>query len=720
MNYLIKLRSKTKTFKVSKIFKTAAIALGFVFTQTTVSQNVSFKERSTITNQGLYFWYPKTRDSVAVKAYHYNPSISPRGDCFTIVNGYIFFGWYKGGMKNRDLMISRKKIGSGTWTSVQLPHKNTLIGPKVNGWGDSHNTISVAVSKTDGTIHIFYDHHNDPLKYIVSKPGVAFVKNSDFKIGNFKPTRGYLADGENITITYPQLTENADGDIILNYRKGSAVGGNEMVHVYNGKTSTWSRSKMVLRGSGKPHVEVVDRNYAYGAAPVLAGGNLYYGFSVRWARKKPDDILNEGIYLANCGPTMTSNFVGVNVEAAAAGVNYRLPVQDYSPFLIDLPETKNGKGSSSGPSIAVSNKGDVHLSYRSRGKNATQYYYTYVRKAGEKEFTRHVGESKTGIAFGDRIYHTAIQKSSGKITIQSTKAGTFNYRNDLVYETGEVLGSSVVRLVNGNLVVIVENRSNRHTDSQKVFCFVFNIEGSEIEEPEPEPIEENITGVWYKIKNIETGRYLRAIGGNAIVAASVNSGIDKEWQFIKSGNYYNIDSRTTGDGSGILRAKANDVIGTKRTGPRADVDKVWRVNSLSSPVGSYRIELKDTGRYIYNETNDGNKLIQLSTNTENRSKWTLEATGTSAKTLVDTKNSTVNPEVTIYPNPAKTQVNIKINGMQSASVQILNVLGKTVYSGSITDESLILNSSNSLVSGLYLVKIVSNDGKKFNKKLVIE
>ena len=137
-----------------------------LFTSGTAWSQVTFLEESTITTEGLYFWYAD-----GSKAYHYAASISPRGDGMTVVNGYIFFGWYKGG-----------------WVTVQLPHKNTLIQPG-NRWGDSHNTISVGVSKIDGTIHIFYDHHNTPLQYIVSKKNKAFAPDSAFILHAFAPTR---------------------------------------------------------------------------------------------------------------------------------------------------------------------------------------------------------------------------------------------------------------------------------------------------------------------------------------------------------------------------------------------------------------------------------------------------------------------------------------------------------------------------------------------------
>lgn len=690
--------------------KCILLTLFLISFKTALGQEVSFLERSQVTNEGLYFWYPNGK-----KAFHYAANISPRGDCFTIVNGYIFFGWYKGGMRKRDLMLSRKRIGSGQWVTVQLPHKNTLIGPKVDGWGDSHNTISVGVSKTDGTIHVFYDHHNDPLKYIVSKQNTAFVEDDAFNINIFEPTRGYLAEGQNITITYPKVTENAQGDLIVNYRKGSAVGGNEMVHVYNSKTSTWSRSRMVIRGSGLPQVPVAERNYAYAPSPVLAGGNIYYGFSVRWARKKEEGILNEGVYVANCGPTMTSNWIDVN------GQERTLPVQDYSPFLIDDPESLNGKGSSGGPSLAVSDRGDIHISYRSRGRDS-QYYYTYVRKAGETEFTKHTGISKTGVAYGNRIYHVSISKSTGTITIQSTEAGTFSYRDDLVYQTNEVLGSSAVRIVDGKLVVIVEDRSNTNTDAQGIFSFVFQIgedDGNPDPNPTPSPEPETpiITGKWYNLRNVETGRYMDA-NETALVTAVTFEGVDKEWHFVKTGDYYNIESRKqSGNGRGILRGVGldNTVRVTNFDAPKADIDKQWTIEETND--GYYRFKLKSSQKYAVNSQEN---TVVMEDVDGNSGKWNLEEVGV-AKQVLSLEEATPILEniLAIYPNPATNNFTIALQGNLTGKLIISDMLGKQVYKAPIKTPKITLETGSIIKQGIYIVSIITPKGQAYYKKLVI-
>ena len=447
--------------KRGKLFTVFAFAIAVTVALNSVRSQaaVTLLEESTITNQGLYFWYPNE-----AKAFHYAPNISPRGDCVVVMNGYVFFGWYKGGMTNRKLMLSRKRIGGGNWVSVEFPHQNTFI--ENTRFGDSHRTIAVSVSEKDGTVHLLFDHHNDPLNYIISKPQIAFAPDEVFsQLSSYEAKRGYFAEGEDVRITYPNLVENDQGDVVVHYRKGSAVGGNEMVHVYNGEK--WTKAKQVTRGGGIPYVAEQDKNYAYGKA-AFGNGDIYYAFSVRWAAKKDLGILNEGVYLAKTGPTMLDQWEDPK------GVKHSLPIQDYSPFLIDLPATPGGTGSSSGPGIAVTDDGGIQLSYQGRTTD-TQYHYTYSRKAGENQFTKHVGKAINGTPYKNKLYR-AVTSASGVITISSTDVGSINDTPELVLQTPYKLGSNALRIEDGKLVVIVEDRS-AGTDKQKLLSYVFDLDG---------------------------------------------------------------------------------------------------------------------------------------------------------------------------------------------------------------------------------------------------
>ena len=81
-------------------------------------------EKSLLTTEGLHF-----------TDFAFGPIISPRGDCVEIYKGYIFVAWYRGGMDDRHVMLSRSKIGSNKWehieVNIQLAMLQSLIAEKV-------------------------------------------------------------------------------------------------------------------------------------------------------------------------------------------------------------------------------------------------------------------------------------------------------------------------------------------------------------------------------------------------------------------------------------------------------------------------------------------------------------------------------------------------------------------------------------------------------------
>ena len=67
----------------------------------------------------------------------------------------------------------------------------------------------------------------------------------------------------------------------------------------------------------------------------------------------------------------------------------------------------------------------------------------------------------------------------------------------------------------------------------------------------------------------------------------------------------------------------------------------------------------------------------------------------------------------VYPNPAKDFV--KIEGMQTAEVQVYNALGQLVKTVRGTNEVDL----SGLVEGVYLVRIMDKEGKVYTNKITI-
>ena len=77
------------------------------------SGEISLLEKSLLTSQGLYF-----------TTFAFNPIISPSGDCLEVYKGLIFMAWYRGGMDDRHVILSRSKIGSNKWNHIEFPHQH--------------------------------------------------------------------------------------------------------------------------------------------------------------------------------------------------------------------------------------------------------------------------------------------------------------------------------------------------------------------------------------------------------------------------------------------------------------------------------------------------------------------------------------------------------------------------------------------------------------------
>ncbi len=73
-------------------------------------------------------------------------------------------------------------------------------------------------------------------------------------------------------------------------------------------------------------------------------------------------------------------------------------------------------------------------------------------------------------------------------------------------------------------------------------------------------------------------------------------------------------------------------------------------------------------------------------------------------------------DLSIYPNPANTEVNISCD--KGESISVINSIGQTVYSTNITKQITTIDVSN-FSTGIYFVEI-KNEDEKITKKLVIK
>ncbi|MFD0305877.1 BNR repeat-containing protein [Streptomyces sp. NPDC127119] len=151
--------------------------------------------------------------------------------------GYQYAAWYTA---DRNAVIGRRVLGASTWSTVKVGH--TLR------YDDSHNVISMGVSKTDGRLHLHMDSHSDGFTYVKSVAGLmdnpAGLTWTTSRFGSPQST----LDGLALTsqFTYPQFVSTPDGKLQLSYRVGVSGNGRNALAEYNGTTWTalgeWSSS----------------------------------------------------------------------------------------------------------------------------------------------------------------------------------------------------------------------------------------------------------------------------------------------------------------------------------------------------------------------------------------------------------------------------------------------------------------------------------------------
>ena len=146
--------------------------------------------------------------------------------------GYQYATYYDG---NRNVSLGRRKLPSGSWSVIRFTDY-TITNH------DSHNITALGICAGDGTIHLAFDHHKDPLNYRVSSVGVATNPDAvDWSTSLFGGITDQLGSVGRLTdVTYPSFFQAPNGNLMLFYRFGGSGSGDGMIYEYDGSSSDWS------------------------------------------------------------------------------------------------------------------------------------------------------------------------------------------------------------------------------------------------------------------------------------------------------------------------------------------------------------------------------------------------------------------------------------------------------------------------------------------------
>lgn len=143
--------------------------------------------------------------------------------------GYQYAVWYTAA---RNAVVARRVLGATSWSTVTLSHQLKS--------SDSHNVISMGVSKVDGRLHLNMDSHSDGYFYVKSVAGLMDnPSGTAWTSAVFGAVQTSL-DGLALTsqFTYPQFVATPEGRLQLSYRVAVSGNGRNALAEYDG--SSWT------------------------------------------------------------------------------------------------------------------------------------------------------------------------------------------------------------------------------------------------------------------------------------------------------------------------------------------------------------------------------------------------------------------------------------------------------------------------------------------------
>ncbi|NBM14609.1 BNR repeat-containing protein [Streptomyces sp. GC420] len=187
--------------------------------------------------------------------------------------GHQYAAWYTA---DRTAVVARRALGSANWQTVRLPHQLR--------YDDSHNVISMGVSRTDGRLHLNMDSHSDGFFYVKSAAGLLDDPTTTaWTAAGFGAVQTTL-DGLSPTsrFTYPQFIATPEGRLQLSYRVAVSGNGRNALAEYDGTRWTalgeWTSSTGTYTGE---HGSSTARNMYLHGIDYSADGTLHAFFTWR-------------------------------------------------------------------------------------------------------------------------------------------------------------------------------------------------------------------------------------------------------------------------------------------------------------------------------------------------------------------------------------------------------------------------------------------------------
>lgn len=455
---------------------------------------VGFLSETKITEQAMFF----NGNKVSNKHNENNPNgydylfgnaLSPHGDCIKVYKTFVFMTWYRGGIEDRHMMLSRFNTKTGVLKTIEFPHQHT--GFRGKWWlGESHNTIAVGISPKNDTIHLLYDMHrngnvpafaDDYLRYSYSIEGAASVPDEAFtlnqfvnsKAGHYKHLGFPGIDDVNTTqlLTYPAFFTGDQGDLFMKMRFGYSANGKMLFARYDGEQ--WHGYHEFNRMMASEHGS--DYNWGLYGDFKYTGGKFRVGFQRRSKNKSDKYLYQNGIYYA-----YSDDPKGITAWKTPEGKALKLPVSQAELIKIAEPGdwVKTTKKDQAviihGFDFTVTDAGDEHFVSQIQDTefNVTKNLHTY-RKVGNENFvTVEYDGGNQLYTSGKNVYVIGLKQ--GRVNIVKTRGGTSEFKEIYQHKAGPIFDKGVVIVADGKVYFYLK-QAQGIGDKRPLYLQVFDL-----------------------------------------------------------------------------------------------------------------------------------------------------------------------------------------------------------------------------------------------------
>lgn len=684
-----------------------------------------------ITDFGLHFDGSKVSSGAANSGdnapydYFFGRNISAHGDCIKTYGNYVFMTWYRGGKANRHVMLTRYNTLTGTMATIEFPHRHTGYHNKY--WiGESHNTIAVAVSPIDGTIHLLYDMHaysrtrpsdgslsDDYFRYSYSIKNAASLPDDQFTLDKFvqNANGGYkhlsLNGGEDYAnfsaLTYPQFFLNDAGDVFMYMREGGNTNGAYKFSKYDANTSTWSSFTHfnVLNAKNQPGI---DYNWGLYGNMKYVNGKIRIGFQRRLGNSADKYQYQNGVYYA-----YSDDQSGATGWKNHQGQSFDLPL--YDADFIKVMEPGDYVQTTQKDQVyivadfdwTVTDNGDVHIISKVKDNqfNVTKYLHTY-KPAGATDFitTEDFAGGTSIYTSGDSVFIIGLKNN--RVFVQKAEGGTNNFTTVYEATSGKTFDHGRVHINNGKLYYyLMEKKSG---NAQPLYLQIIDLDIVPVDPTASNNFTIKAVGETCQGKN----------NGKLII----NGGAVHDYTVTINGTEYNFNKEITIEGlSPGMYDFCIDVLGKDYShcyevtidesgslSGKISLDKKSASVSLSSGTGPFKVyknreELFETSQTNFSLDVNHGDVIQI--------KSQEACQGEMLKTINLLDN------IRVYPNPSTGVFELNIpSGIERMELAVYNIHSQliSVRTSKANAGKVELDMADK-PNGIYFVKIDSETPK---------